>query len=237
MATLLLVPGAMHGAWCFERLVPRLEARGHRVETMTLRGLGERRAELSPTIGLAHHVDDVVAVLEQRDLTDTVLVPHSYGGVVADMASERSDRVAGLVRLDAFVVHDGESLMDCEPAATQAFYHRWADEQGDGWRLPPDDAFLDQWGVTEPDLRNVVRAQLTDFPLACITDAATMPSERGAGLTLGAIWNTDPPLAGLAQSRARAAQAMWPAVEIPAGHDSMLSHPEAVAVAIDSFLA
>jgi len=29
MATFVLIPGAWHGAWCWDRLVPELEDRGH----------------------------------------------------------------------------------------------------------------------------------------------------------------------------------------------------------------
>ena len=38
MATLILVHGAWHGPWCWERLVPHLEAKGHTVLTPTLPG-------------------------------------------------------------------------------------------------------------------------------------------------------------------------------------------------------
>jgi hypothetical protein len=50
MATFALVQGAGHGAWCWERLTPLLEAPGHRIVAMDLpcedRGAGvERYAE------------------------------------------------------------------------------------------------------------------------------------------------------------------------------------------------
>jgi pimeloyl-ACP methyl ester carboxylesterase len=36
MATFGLVHGSWHGAWCWERLVPELEARGHRAVAVDL---------------------------------------------------------------------------------------------------------------------------------------------------------------------------------------------------------
>src|SRR3954471_22391695 len=36
MATFALVHGAWHGKWCWERLVPELESRGHRAIAMDL---------------------------------------------------------------------------------------------------------------------------------------------------------------------------------------------------------
>ena len=49
MARFVLVAGACHGAWCWERLVPLLEARGHRAETAELPGMG---ADKTPLAGL-----------------------------------------------------------------------------------------------------------------------------------------------------------------------------------------
>jgi alpha-beta hydrolase superfamily lysophospholipase len=40
--TFVLVHGAYHGGWCWRRVADILEARGHKVYTPTLTGLGER---------------------------------------------------------------------------------------------------------------------------------------------------------------------------------------------------
>ena len=39
MATFVLVPGAWHGSWAFEAVVPLLERAGHTVHALTLTGL------------------------------------------------------------------------------------------------------------------------------------------------------------------------------------------------------
>jgi pimeloyl-ACP methyl ester carboxylesterase len=234
MADVVLLHGAMHGGWCWSRLLPYLRAGGHEVVAPTLTGMGERRHLLSPDVGLATHVADVVNILEFEALDSVTLVPHSYAGVVADAVAEVSERVARIVRLDAFVVEDGESLMDVEPGETQAFYRRWANERGEGWRLVPDTAFLDQWGVTEPADVAFVAPWLTDFPLRCLTDVAFLPTRRGQALTVGAIWHTSPALGGLASSRARVSTLGCPTIEVRAGHDAMVSHPGEVAAALEA---
>jgi len=50
MATFGLVHGSWHGAWCWERLVPELEARGHRAVAVDL------PAE-DPAAGLTRHAE------------------------------------------------------------------------------------------------------------------------------------------------------------------------------------
>src|SRR5688572_8963678 len=50
MADFVLVHGAWHGAWCWQRIMPLLTAAGHRVHAVTLTGLGERLHLMSPLV-------------------------------------------------------------------------------------------------------------------------------------------------------------------------------------------
>ena len=42
MATFVLVHGAWHGSWCWQRVRAALQTTGHEVFTPTLTGVGER---------------------------------------------------------------------------------------------------------------------------------------------------------------------------------------------------
>ena len=52
MATYVLVHGAWHGGWCWNRVAPLLRDAGHEVFTPTLTGLGERVHLASPEVDL-----------------------------------------------------------------------------------------------------------------------------------------------------------------------------------------
>ncbi|MEM6267712.1 MAG: alpha/beta fold hydrolase, partial [Pseudomonadota bacterium] len=78
----VLIHGAWHGGWCWEPVREKLESAGHRVLTPTLPGLAERQAELRPNLGLGDHIADVRNLIERENLSDFVLVGHSYGGMV-----------------------------------------------------------------------------------------------------------------------------------------------------------
>jgi pimeloyl-ACP methyl ester carboxylesterase len=94
-----------------------LRAAGHVVFAPTLTGLGERAHLLTPEIDLDTHIEDVVAVLEYEDLTNVVLVGHSYAGmVIAGVAKKAAPRLTELVYLDAFLPETGKSLDDYLPA-------------------------------------------------------------------------------------------------------------------------
>lgn len=108
MTSFVLVHGAWCGGWIWKHVASALRARGHDVLTPTLTGLGERAHLASPEVGLGTHVEDVVRVLEYDDLTDVVLVGHSYGGMVVTGVGDRvPERLAQLVYLDAFVPREG----------------------------------------------------------------------------------------------------------------------------------
>ena len=109
MTTFVLVHGAWHGGWCWERVAGLLEARGHRVLAPDLPGHGADRTPLANVTldSYAKHVCDVIG----REPEPVVLVGHSMGGIVITAAAERiPERIRTLVYLTAFLLGDGESL-------------------------------------------------------------------------------------------------------------------------------
>src|SRR5207237_9757298 len=82
MATFVLVHGGWHGGWCWQKVIPFLEAAGHEVYAPTLTGLAERASELSRDVGLDTHIQDIVGLLEEKNLHGVILVGLSYGAMV-----------------------------------------------------------------------------------------------------------------------------------------------------------
>ena len=136
MSTYLLVHGAWHSGQCWERVVPLLASAGHRVLAPSLTGYGDRAHLLSRDVGLDTHVDDIVRLITEEDLTDVILVGHSYAGLVISSAANRiPDRIAHLVYLDAMVPEDGESAVDVMPITQDLIDSALRSDSG--WRVPP----------------------------------------------------------------------------------------------------
>ena len=113
MTTFVIVHGAWAGAWGWDKVAARLRANGHSVHVPSLSGLGERSHLASLPITLTTHIDDIVNEMVWHDLTDVVLVAHSYGGFVGTGVVERAaERIAAIVYLDAFIPPDGQSFAD-----------------------------------------------------------------------------------------------------------------------------
>ena len=219
-ATFVLVHGAWHGGWCWNKVAPLLRAAGHDVFTPTLTGLGERAHLLAPEIDLATHVDDILGVLEYEDLDNVVLVGHSYGGMVISGVAERAaPRLAWLVYLDAFLPEDGKALRDYAPGDV---LDGMVESQGDGWRLPSFMGAAD-FGVTDPVDAAWVDARLGDQPYKTFTQPLALAAGPGDGLRRAYILTTQDTFVPHA---ARAKQAGFAYRELfAAGHDSMVTQP------------
>ncbi len=106
-------------------------------------------------------------------ISDVIAVGHSYAGLVISQLADRTyDRLSGLIFLDAYTGRDGMAMWDFQPEATRSAYTKAAAEGGDGWRLPPTDAFVAALGIADEEERAWARSHLTDFP----SGASTNPS-------------------------------------------------------------
>jgi pimeloyl-ACP methyl ester carboxylesterase len=105
---IVLVHGAAHGAWCWARLMPLLEALGYQVQAPDLPGLGDDLTTPA-AVTFEDYVNQVVEVLCSSP-APALLLGHSLGGTSISQAAEQvPERVAKLVYLAAFLPKDGES--------------------------------------------------------------------------------------------------------------------------------
>jgi pimeloyl-ACP methyl ester carboxylesterase len=224
MATFVLVHGAWHGAWCWQRVVRLLSRAGHDVFAPTLTGLCERSHLLTPATDLDTHILDIVNELKWQELKDVVIVGHSYGGMVISGVAEKMEKaIASFVMLDAFMPESGQSVVDLWPAARRE--ELLAAERGGATTVPPRSAEV--FKVNEKD-RAWVDAQCTPQPIRCFLQKLTLNGARGriAKKTYIRTAYASPFFdAGLASAR----QNGWRTDEVPCGHDAMLDMPERLA--------
>jgi pimeloyl-ACP methyl ester carboxylesterase len=169
----VLIPGAWMGAWVWEPVGSELRALGHDVYPLTLSGLSDEDGDVSG-VGLQTHVEDVLSVLEEGDLRDVAVVGHSYSGLVAGQVADRApDRVAHTVFVDAFLPHDGKSMLDAFPEPLREDELRQIAENGGRWPAPDVTGAADGHGLSVDQARWLVE-RMVDHPGRTVSEPAHM---------------------------------------------------------------
>jgi pimeloyl-ACP methyl ester carboxylesterase len=233
MANFVLVHGAWHGGWCWQRVVAALAREGHRVSAPTLTGVGERAHLVSPAITLETHIEDVRGVIEAEELRDVVLAVHSYAGMVGTAVADRwGDRLKHLVYVDAVVPRPGESWSSTHARATREARLAGAAASADYTLAVPDPA---AYGLTAEDNAWVAR-RLTPHPGHCYEAPLDFDPARVARVPRTFVNCIQPALATIDAIRPRMADpsfwgGLWQSgggaqvVDLASGHDPMVSRP------------
>ena len=230
MSTYVLVHGAWHGSWCWKRVRQALQARGHRVFTPTLTGIGERSHLISTQINLETHIADVVNLIRWEELSHVVLCGHSYGGcVISGVADRTPESIDTLFYLDAFVPESGQCLHDLLPQEQRDAQLRGAKQLGDGWKVPPISA--EAFHVNARD-RDWVNRQCTMQPLPTFQQALHLTGEIGRIKNItyvradGYSPSPFPPFYEKAKAKG------WKTLTMSCGHDVMLDMPDELTQAL-----
>ncbi|HEY9096774.1 MAG TPA: alpha/beta hydrolase [Hydrogenophaga sp.] len=227
----VLVHGSWHGAWCWRRVLPLLRQSGAEAHAVTLTGVGERAHLLSPSIGIATHVQDVIGLIDAEELGEVILVGHSYAGnlitCVADRLQARSPGLLKhLVYLDAGVPQPGDSWSS--PHTPETVQKRIEESRlSGGLSFPPPDARV--FGLEGED-RDWVNRRQTPQPFRLYQEPLHFDAARVAALPRTFIDCTNPPLPTIDAARKRVrSEPGWTVVELATGHDPMVSAPLALA--------
>ena len=219
----VLVHGAFADDSSWSKVVPLLKAKGFRVTTAG-----------NPLTSFA---DDVAAAKRAIAAQDgpTVLVGHSYGGVVITEAGN-DPKVVSLVYVAAFAPDAGQSIGEISQAFAKPAGADQVQPQSNGFLL------LSQKGIEEDfaqDLTAAEKAQLV----------AAQPKTSGAifeAKPTTAAWRAKPAwyvvssndrMIDPEQEKSMAKEIKAKATVLPASHVVMLSHPAEVAKVIEEAAA
>ncbi len=195
--TYVIVHGAWGGGWDWRRVDSALTRRGHHVYRVTLTGLGERAHLANANIGLDTHITDVVNTVLFEQLSNVILIGHSYGGMVITGAADRMpERIRRVVYVDAFLPDSGESMA---LLAGEGFNGMVASSTKDGLIVP-------SWvRADEPPPKDV------PHPLKTMTDTLVLTNPAARRLAAHYILTMDEGATtdGFSPSAKRAADRGW----------------------------
>jgi pimeloyl-ACP methyl ester carboxylesterase len=224
------------GAWAWHDVAAHLRAHGHEVYPLTLTGLADRRHVGGPQTDLGTHTTDITALLEAEELTDVVLVGHSYAGFPVTAAADRlPERLRAVVYVDSGPLPDGTSQLDTNEPERQAEIRA---QVVDGWQVPsPTWTERDPELIVglSPDVLAMVQRRATPHPYGSIAQPLALTGRGEAvprtliactyplDVVQSMIDSGDPYFAGLAKATL---------VGLPTGHWPMFSEPAALAAAL-----
>jgi pimeloyl-ACP methyl ester carboxylesterase len=226
-----LVHGSYHGAWCWDRLRPELEALGHRVITMDL--------PISvPGLGATDYAQTVIDALDGSEAP--VVVGHSMAGIVIPLVAARRP-VHRLVFLAAFLPRPGQSLNDrraTEPldGPVAPVTAEWTD-LGDGvWMVGANTATEIFFQDASPDIAAWATARLRPqsyHVMDEVTPLVAWPDVQSRAI----VCADDHALSADWFRAAARAELRTGAAEIAGGHSPFLTRPAELARLIDSLIA
>ncbi|MBA2533394.1 MAG: alpha/beta hydrolase [Rubrobacter sp.] len=218
----VLIPGAWMGAWAWEPVTDGLRALGHEVHPVTLSGL-DGDADVSD-VGLETHVEDVQSVLETEDLRDVVVVGHSYSGIVAGQVADRAPaRVSHTIFVDAFLPHDGKSMLDAFSENQREEELLQIAENGGLWPAPDVAGAAGGHGLSTGQARWLVE-RLRDHPGRTVSEPAVLErplAQQRATYILCSFEISD-------DVAALRGEPNWTFRKLETGHWPMVSAPEAL---------
>lgn len=232
MATFTLIPGSMHGAWCWRDLTPLLEARGHHVVTPDLpcedasAGLAEYAACVEAALATAHPPNDPL-----------VLVGHSLGSRTVPIVAREHPGATMVFLCSAPTALGPVDPADFEGMVTPEFIAAERLTRADGsTRLTDADAISVFYQDCAPDLAQWAASQLRFQGPRPLTEPA--PLEHWPDGRIEMIVCTED----------RAARPAWlldqakgwlegrPARLLPGGHSPMLAQPADLAALLEDLL-
>ncbi len=231
MTHILLVHGAWHGAWCWYKTIPALEALGLTPHTLDLPGHGLRNGEPQT---LAAYAEAVAAKL--RSLPEpAILLGHSLGGQVISAAAELvPEQIATLVYLCAFLPRTGESIFANAAGDSVTLLGQYMVPLDDGRVIVKDEglkpAFYADCPAEDLALARLLLVPQSPEPFQA---AVTLTHERFGSVRRSYIVCTNDKAIGAATQRAMIARSpVAGQVDLATSHSPFFSAPDRLAAAI-----
>jgi pimeloyl-ACP methyl ester carboxylesterase len=232
MSTFVLVHGSWHDGSAFQAVIKHLEAKGHQAFAPTIKGHGKG---VNKNVNHAECTQSIVDYIVDKDLTDIVLLGHSFGGtIIVKVAEAISERIRRLIFFNAFVLNDGESLTDNIPPDSQALFDKLARESEDYTVMMPfeiwREAFLND---ADLELAQSSYAQLSSEPYQPWIDKLDLKQFYSLPIPKSYLYctedNTLPQGEWGWHPRMSNRLGQFRLVQMPGGHEVMFSNPVGLA--------
>ena len=227
----VLIAGAWHGAWCWAKVVPLLEAQGHEVLALELPATGADPGEPAE-VTLESWARFVAQALANQSQPVT-LVGHSRGGIVISRAAELvPDRLRRLVYLSAYLLPSGGTLAEAARTDRDSLVppNMIPAEGGVTCNLDPAVIRSALFGHCADADYEYALARMTPEPLKPLVSPVKVSAQRFGSVPRAYIeCREDRTVTLAAQRRMQSELPCDPVLSLDSDHSPFLSHPEELA--------
>jgi pimeloyl-ACP methyl ester carboxylesterase len=164
----VLIHGAWHGGWCWERVIKELEKSGHTAEAPTMPGHNpdDNRSDIK----FENYVTKIIEVLNKQ-ASPVVLVGHSSAGFLMQSAAPKvPDKIAQLIFLNAFILPNGKCQFDLVPPEASEGMTAAANASSDNSVPVIEDFVRNQlMGGESAEMQDALISRLVPQPIAIFT--------------------------------------------------------------------
>jgi pimeloyl-ACP methyl ester carboxylesterase len=241
MSTFVLVHGAWHEGSAWNEVIKQLEAKGHQAFAPTIAGHGKG---VNKNVTHAQCTQSIVDYIVSKDLTDIVLLGHSFGGTIIAKVAEviggsvppsQRQRILRLIFFDAFVLDDGESLRDNIPPDSQALFDNLARESGDQTIMMPFEVWREGFlNDADLELARSSYAQLSPEPYQPFIDKLDLKQFYSLPVPKSYLYCTEDNVLPQGEQwgwhpRMSNRLGLFRLVQMPGSHEVMFSNPVGLA--------
>jgi pimeloyl-ACP methyl ester carboxylesterase len=233
MSTFVLVHGAWHDGSAWTEVIKQLEAKGHQAFAPTIAGHGKG---VNKNVNHAQCTQSIVDYIVSKDLTDIVLLGHSFAGtIIAKVTEAILDRIRRLIFFNAFILNDGESLTDNIPPDSKVLFDNLARESGDQTIMMPfevwREAFLND---ADLELARSSYAQLSPEPYQLFIDKLDLKQFYSLPIPKSYLYCTEDNVLPQGEQwgwhpRMSNRLGLFRLVQMPGSHEVMFSNPVGLA--------
>ena len=231
-AQFLLLHGAFHVGDAWSGVISALADAGHSAQAITFPGHSKTADRGS--VEFADYETALVEALKQQD-EPVIVVGHSAAGVIMQAAAPKvADKVAALVFHNAFLLGDGQSMIEAVPPDIAEQFRAAAAASSDN-SLPVNEGFIRHvlMAGASDEMIELVLSELVPQPFGYYTHKIATEPFASMGKPRYLLLATDDE--SLPQEAWRGmAHAMGDhkVIEIPGGHEVLYTNPEAVAAGL-----
>lgn len=222
---IVFVHGSCHGGWCWKKVLPFFDPKQFHVYTPTLTGLGDRCHLVSESTDLYTHIEDVLQLFRYEDLSDVILVGHSYAGMVINGVAEvMPEKIRFLIYLDAYIPQDGKTAFDLVPGLQDLYNERKLLNQNKPWLV--NSYTPTEFGITDPQDIAWMEPKLVPMPWHTHDEPIKVQNQNARNIRRAFIKSAEFG-EGMFQRQTKEEKNMWDYYEeLNRGHDVMITAPE-----------